>query len=109
AEDVRVPLCPACGGLLKPTVVFFGEPVPAELAQRALRVVSEASALLVVGSSLTVWSGYRLVRTARNAGKPVYILNLGPTRADDEVAMKVEAPAGASLGVIASRMGLQLV
>jgi NAD-dependent SIR2 family protein deacetylase len=82
--------------------------VPAELVQRSLQMVSEAGALLVVGSSLTVWSGYRLVRAARGAGKPVYILNLGPTRADGEATMKVEAPAGAALGAIASYMGVVL-
>jgi NAD-dependent SIR2 family protein deacetylase len=106
AEDVQVPLCPRCEGLLKPTVVFFGETVPVEVAQRSMQALSEAGALLVVGSSLTVWSGYRLVRAARDAGKPVYVLNLGPTRADGEVTMKVEAPAGAALGAIASRMGI---
>lgn len=101
AEDVQVPVCPECGGLLKPTVVFFGEPVPAEVAQHALEVVSQADALLVVGSSLTVWSGYRLVRAARDLGNPVYIINIGPTRADAEVTLKIEAPAGAALSALA--------
>jgi NAD-dependent SIR2 family protein deacetylase len=59
---------------------------------------------LVVGSSLTVWSGYRLARAAREAGKPLYILNIGPTRADAEATLKVEAPAGAALSLIAERM-----
>jgi NAD+-dependent protein deacetylase sirtuin 4 len=107
AEDVRVPLCPRCAGLVKPTVVFFGEPVPAEVTRRSFEVVSEADALLVVGSSLTVWSGYRLVRAARDQGKPVYILNIGPTRADAEATLKVEAPAGAALTAIAAYMGIQ--
>src|SRR5207302_1808866 len=108
AVGVQAPLCPRCAGLLKPTVVFFGEPVPAEVVERSMQAVSEAAALLVVGSSLTVWSGYRLVRAAREAGKPVYILNLGPTRADAEATLKVEAPAGPTLGFVASRMGLKL-
>jgi NAD-dependent SIR2 family protein deacetylase len=106
AEDVKVPLCPECGGLLKPTVVFFGESVPAEKVQQSLELIEEADALLVVGSSLTVWSGYRLVRATRDGGKPVYILNLGPTRADAEATMKVEAPAGAALSAVASYFGL---
>ncbi|HKP52246.1 MAG TPA: NAD-dependent protein deacetylase [Chloroflexia bacterium] len=102
SEGIVVPLCPECGGLVKPGVVFFGESLPPAVTQRAFEVVKESDALLVVGSSLTVWSGYRLVRLAREDGKPVYILNLGPTRADKEATMKVEAPAGEALGYIAS-------
>jgi NAD-dependent SIR2 family protein deacetylase len=108
AEEVQVPLCPQCGGLVKPAVVFFGETLPVDIVERAYAVVDEADALLVVGSSLTVWSGYRLVRTAKDAGKPVYIVNLGETRADDEATLKVEAPAGAALASIAEYMGLSL-
>jgi NAD-dependent SIR2 family protein deacetylase len=106
ALDVKVPLCPRCGGLVKPAVVFFGEPLPGHVVQRAFEMVDEADALLVVGSSLTVWSGYRLVRAAREAGKPVYILNIGPTRADDDATLKVEAPAGMGLRQIAAGMGV---
>ena len=108
AGDVKVPLCPHCGGLVKPTVVFFGEPVPQEVTRLALQKIEEADALLVVGSSLTVWSGYRLVRAARDAGKPLYILNLGPTRADADAALKVEAPAGPALVAIARYMGVEV-
>lgn len=102
AEGLIVPVCPECGGLVKPTVVFFGENVPTEVTAHALQKVAEGDALLVVGSSLTVWSGYRLTRAARDAGKPVYILNIGPTRADNETTLKIEAPAGAALELIAS-------
>lgn len=102
AEGVVVPLCPQCGGLVKPTVVFFGENVPAEVAAHARQVVDEAEALLVVGSSLTVWSGYRLAKSTTEAGKPLYILNIGPTRADPQATLKVEAPAGAALEYIAA-------
>ncbi|HEX8217613.1 MAG TPA: NAD-dependent protein deacetylase [Chloroflexia bacterium] len=100
SEGLIVPTCPRCGGLVKPTVVFFGENVPAEVAAHALQRVEEGDALLVVGSSLTVWSGYRLAKAARQGGKPLYILNIGPTRADAEADLKVEAPAGAALRVI---------
>lgn len=105
ATDVIVPLCPKCGGLVKPAVVFFGESVPQDKTQIAFEAVGECDALLVVGSSLTVWSGYRLARAAREAGKPLYILNIGPTRADSEATLKVEAPAGAALKMIAEQMG----
>lgn len=106
AEEVKTPLCPACGGLVKPGVVFFGEPVPADVTQKAFEIVGEADALLVVGSSLTVWSGYRLARAAREQGKPLYILNIGPTRADEQATLKVEAPAGEALRAIAEEMGV---
>jgi NAD-dependent SIR2 family protein deacetylase len=108
AEEVKVPLCPECGGLVKPAVVFFGESVPADVTERAFDAVAEGDALLVVGSSLTVWSGYRLARSAREQGKPLHILNLGPTRADHEATLKVEAPAGAALTYVAGYFGLQL-
>jgi NAD-dependent SIR2 family protein deacetylase len=107
AEDIQVPDCPQCGGLIKPAVVFFGETVPAGVTRQAYDAVDECDALLVVGSSLTVWSGYRLVRAAREGGKPVYILNIGPTRADSEATLKVEAPAGTALAYIAARMGAE--
>jgi NAD-dependent SIR2 family protein deacetylase len=102
AEELQVPLCPVCGGLVKPAVVFFGESLSPDVTQKAHDVVKESDALLVVGSSLTVWSGYRLVRLAREDAKPVYILNLGPTRADNEATLKVEAPAGEALAQIAA-------
>jgi NAD-dependent SIR2 family protein deacetylase len=104
ATDVIVPLCPKCNGLVKPAVVFFGESVPQDKTQKAFEAVKESDALLVVGSSLTVWSGYRLARAAHEAGKPIYILNIGPTRADVEATLKVEAPAGAALSLIAEQM-----
>jgi NAD-dependent deacetylase sirtuin 4 len=100
AEELQVPLCPVCGGMVKPAVVFFGESLSPDVTQKAHDVVKESDALLVVGSSLTVWSGYRLVRLAREDAKPVYILNLGPTRADNEATLKVEAPAGEALAQI---------
>ncbi len=107
AEGVVVPLCPQCGGFVKPTVVFFGENVPAEVTAHARRVVEEADALLVVGSSLTVWSGYRLAKAIVDAGKPLYILNIGPTRADSQATLKVEALAGAALEYIADYLGVR--
>lgn len=104
-EGVIVPACPRCGGWLKPAVVFFGEQVPADKTERAMQAVAECDALLVVGSSLTVWSGYRLARTVSQGGKPLYILNMGPTRADAEATLKVEAPAGEALSLIARELG----
>jgi NAD-dependent SIR2 family protein deacetylase len=105
AEEIEVPACTCCGGLIKPAVVFFGETVPLAYVEQAARAVAECDALLVVGSSLTVWSGYRLARQAREEGKPLYILNLGPTRADGEATIKVEVAAGAGLEYVARRLG----
>jgi len=84
-----VPACDACGGLLKPDVVFFGERVPVERVQRAFTALEQADAMLVVGSSLMVYSGYRFARAMADAGKPIAAVNLGTTRADDLLALKV--------------------
>ncbi len=92
-----VPDCPACGGILKPAVVFFGESVPKERVDFALEALAEADALLVVGSSLMVFSGYRFCLAARAAGKPIAALNLGRTRADDLLTLKVAADCGTAL------------
>lgn len=81
-SQFRVPDCRDCGGLLKPDVVFFGEAVPAGRVRQATAALEEADALLVVGSSLMVYSGFRFARLARELGKPVAIVNRGRTRAD---------------------------
>src|SRR5262245_40179238 len=88
-ESFEVPACDACGGLLKPDVVFFGENVPAERVQRAMAAIERSDAMLVVGSSLMVYSGYRFAVAAAEAGKPIAAINLGRTRADDLLTLKV--------------------
>ena len=88
-----VPDCPRCGGILKPDVVFFGEPVPRDRVALAFEGVAKADALLVVGSSLMVYSGFRFVEAAAAAGKPIAAVNLGRTRADHLFALKIGAPA----------------
>ena len=87
----EVPDCDGCGGLLKPDVVFFGEGVPRERVNQAMAALGAADAMLVVGSSLMVYSGYRFARAAADAGKPIAAINLGRTRADDLLTLKVEA------------------
>ncbi len=86
----RVPDCPACGGMLKPDVVFFGDSVPKERVASALAAVAAAAGLVVVGSSLMVYSGFRFVEFVRREGKPVMAINLGATRADHLLDAKVE-------------------
>ncbi|ROR89980.1 NAD-dependent protein deacetylase [Nocardioides aurantiacus] len=89
-RDFVVPDCEACGGRLKPHVVFFGENVPKDRVARCYAAVDEASSLLVVGSSLTVMSGLRFVRHAAKAGTPVVLVNRGATRGDDLATLKLE-------------------
>ncbi|MGN4189393.1 NAD-dependent protein deacetylase [Burkholderia gladioli] len=105
-DGFRVPACPICAGMLKPAVVFFGENVPRERVAAATRALDEADAMLVVGSSLMVYSGYRFCVWAGERGKPVAALNLGRTRADPLLALKVEAPCGATLEALLARLGL---
>jgi NAD-dependent SIR2 family protein deacetylase len=87
----RVPDCPHCGGTLKPDVVFFGESVPAQAVGTCFDALAQADALLCVGTSLMVYSGFRFCRHAAARGQPVAALNLGRTRADDMLALKVPA------------------
>jgi NAD-dependent SIR2 family protein deacetylase len=96
-EALVVPSCEACAGVLKPAVVFFGENVPKARIERAYEVLAESDALLVVGSSLMVFSGYRFARRAAELGKPVVVLNQGFTRADALAALKLEGECGAVL------------
>jgi NAD-dependent SIR2 family protein deacetylase len=92
-----VPPCPECDGILKPDVVFFGEPVPRERVTRSFEGIAGADALLVVGTSLMVYSGYRFAEAAANAGKPIAAINLGRTRADHLFALKIERPCDEAL------------
>ena len=89
--------CRRCGGVLKPDVVYFGENVPADRVATSYRLVERAALLLVVGSSLTVFSGRRFVHRATTTGVPVAIVNDGPTRGDDVAALKLSAPLGETL------------
>lgn len=100
-----VPLCEACGAdTLKPDVVFFGESVPRERVERSFALTDEAPALVVLGSSLVVFSGYRFVRRAAKNGAPVAIVTLSPTRGDDEASVVVNAPLGPTLTALADRL-----
>lgn len=96
----RVPPCPACGGVLKPDVVFFGEGVPRHRVMRAQRALQRADAMLVVGSSLMVYSGYRFALAATRLGRPIAAVNLGRTRADHLLQLKVDASCGEVLARI---------
>ncbi len=95
-----VPSCRRCGGLLKPDVVFFGENVPRDRVEAAFGHLDQADAMLIVGSSLMVYSGFRFVQQAASLRKPVAAVNLGRTRADGLLAFKAEAPCEAALAFL---------
>ncbi|ROP66220.1 Sir2 family NAD-dependent protein deacetylase [Curtobacterium sp. ZW137] len=101
-----VPDCSVCGGMLKPDVVFFGEFVPTEKFSESVSIVADADALLVVGSSLTVNSGVRLVDHAARRKHPVVIVNRGDTRSDRRAAVKVDAGTTETLVALAARLAL---
>ena len=95
-----VPSCRVCGGVLKPDVVFFGENVPRERFETAAGHMRRAEAMLVLGSSLMVYSGFRFVEMAARAGMPVAAVSLGITRADSMLALKIEQPCETALGYL---------
>jgi len=99
--DFTVVACDACGGTVMPDVVFFGGNVPRATLDAAWLLFDRAEVLLVVGSSLTVFSGYRFVRRAAERGVPIAILNRGPTRGDDHAQVRVDARAGLALPELA--------
>jgi NAD-dependent SIR2 family protein deacetylase len=96
----EVPECSGCGGLLKPDVVFYGESVPRERVATAMQGVREADAMLVVGTSLMVYSGYRFAREAAALGIPIATVNLGRTRADELISLKVVQSCSTALAFL---------
>jgi NAD-dependent SIR2 family protein deacetylase len=96
--------CPSCGGILKPDIVYFGETVPKDVVEQVFSLVDAADALLVAGSSLTVFSGYRFVRHAAARGIPVAIVNRGPTRGDGLATVKVDGGCSELLTLLAEEL-----
>jgi NAD-dependent SIR2 family protein deacetylase len=96
--------CERCGGMLKPDIVYFGESVPKDVVTQAYSLVERSDALLVVGSSLTVFSGYRFVRHAAALGIPVAIINRGDTRGDGLAAVKVDGGSSELLVLLADEL-----
>ena len=101
-SSFTVPVCPRCDGVIKPDVVFFGENVPPWRHTQATAALATSDAMLVVGSSLMVFSGYRYVVAAARLGIPVAAVNIGRTRADHLLTLKVESPVGAVLDALTS-------
>jgi len=105
-KDFVLVHCDRCGGLLKPSVVFFGESVPAPRVAQAMRALEESRGMLVVGSSLMVYSGYRFCRFAEKLGTPIAAVNRGKTRADPLLALKISGDCGAVLDRVAELLAL---
>ncbi|MGI9124341.1 MAG: NAD-dependent protein deacetylase [Mycobacterium sp.] len=103
-ESFRFVDCPQCGGMLKPDIVYFGESVSKDVVDQAYSLVDSADALLVAGSSLTVFSGYRFVRHAAANGIPVAIVNRGRTRGDELATVKVDAGCSPILALLADEL-----
>jgi NAD-dependent SIR2 family protein deacetylase len=91
---VDIPACESCGGILKPDVVFYGENVPATSVQQSYEAIDQADALLIVGSSLMVYSGFRFARYAHEKGIAIAAINQGVTRADDLLTIKITDECG---------------
>jgi NAD-dependent SIR2 family protein deacetylase len=104
-DYMTVPGCQSCGGTLMPDVVFFGGTVPVERVQHTRQAIADADALLVAGTSLQVYSGYRFARMAHEQGKPIAIINRGKTRADELATFKIEQDAGEVLAQLANSVG----
>ena len=104
-ESFQVVGCSSCQGVLKPDVVFFGENVPKPRAEACYALVERARALFVLGSSLTVMSGFRYVRHAARLQRPVVIVNQGATRGDSYATATLDAPLGPTLSTLADQLG----
>ncbi len=107
AGAFRIVACEACDGVLMPDVVFFGGSVPRATLDAAWTLFDRAELLLVAGSSLAVFSGYRFVRRAAERGVPVAIVNHGPTRGDDLAAVRIDAQLGEALPALAGALAIR--
>jgi NAD-dependent SIR2 family protein deacetylase len=104
-DTFHVPACELCGGVLKPDVVFFGEGVPRARVQAATDALARADGMLVVGSSLMVYSGFRFCEQAARAGTPIAAVNIGRTRADSLLSLKFSEPCEAALSALVEHLG----
>lgn len=93
-DNFKTPLCPKCEGPLKPDIVFFGDNVPKNRVEQVKKEVSRSDSVFVLGSTLTVYSSYRIILQAKEEQKSIAVLNIGPTRADDIVDLKISTKCG---------------
>lgn len=93
-EAFRVPECPQCGGNLKPEIVFFGDSVPKLRAEKLSQLICSSDGIMIIGSSLLVYSGYRVLLYGHEFGIPIAIVNIGPVRGEDKADLKIAAKCG---------------
>ncbi len=105
-SDFVTPDCSVCGGVLKPNIVFFGEFIPVEKFSEARALVTQATALVVAGSSLVVNSGIRLIEHARRRKTPLVVINRGVTKGDSRAAVKIDAGTSETLLLLQKRLAL---
>jgi NAD-dependent deacetylase sirtuin 4 len=103
-EHFHVPSCGLCGGIVKPSVVFFGENVPLDVVNRAMTAVQHSDGILVFGSSLQVFSAYRFIKLAHEKKLPYGIVNIGPTRGDEGAVFKIEDRVGSILPLVVEKL-----
>lgn len=105
-DGFQVVACTACDGVLQPNVVFFGDGVPRPIVERSFAMLDAAEVLVVLGTSLAVFSGYRFLLRAVERGTPVVVVNLGPVRGEERAALKIEAATGVVLPRVAAALGV---
>lgn len=93
-ESFKVPDCPKCGGILKPEIVFFGDNVPKHRAEKLANLVCNSDGLLILGSSLLVFSGYRVLLYSHEIGTPIAIVNIGKVRGEEKAQLKISTKCG---------------
>ena len=98
------PRCPRCDAVLKPDIVMFGELLPEAAIDRAIRLASEASLMLVVGSSLEVYPVAGLPLETLAAGGRLAIVNRGATQFDERADAVIDDSAGATLAALADAL-----
>lgn len=103
-QPFNVPACELCGGILKPNVVFFGESLPPQRITRSFELIDNSASLLVLGSSLMVFSGFRYARHAHTQQLPLALVNHGVTRADELATLKINADCGDILNDLCQRI-----
>lgn len=103
-EEFKVPICEKCDGILKPDIIFFGDNVPRKIVENIKYNIEHSDSLLIIGTTLTTFSSYRIALQANNIGKPIAILNIGKTRVDNLAKIKVEGRCSNVLSKIYSML-----
>lgn len=101
---ISIPTCTNCNGVLMPNVVFFGGLVPKPRVEKAFSTLAESDCILVIGSSLKVFSGFRFPRWAGQNNLPMYAVNQGEMRGQELFDCIVTDPCEDIMPIIAQEM-----